>query len=82
MENINQSPVQTPVKEQEQKLNFFEALKKVVIGRKITKLEWNNKNIYSILADGKVRIKLADGEFHDWIISDDDLLGEDFIVLE
>lgn len=62
-------------------INFFEALKEISAGKKITKLEWGNIGIYGELADGLVKIKLADGLLHDWIISETDLTGTDYIVI-
>jgi hypothetical protein len=64
-----------------QTLTFFEALKQVADGKKITKLEWNDKDIYGELVDGKVTIHLKDGLSHPWTISDGDLNGSDWIVI-
>jgi hypothetical protein len=61
--------------------DFYEALKELNKGRKITRLEWKDNNIFGILKDGKVMIKTADGLIHPWTLSDGDLAGEDWILL-
>lgn len=59
---------------------FFDALREVSNGRSITKLEWKNNGIYGKLVDNKLYIHI-DNEFKQWIISDGDLLGTDWVVL-
>lgn len=66
----------------EQKMNFTQAIAKVIEGAAITKLEWNNKNIYGTLKDGFLMLYKEDGKSYQWILSDGDLLGEDYVVLE
>lgn len=74
------SPV--PLKDEVIKtLSFFDALKELAGGKRITKLEWADKNSYGILTDGRLRIMLKDG-LHDWIVSDGDLNGVDWIILD
>lgn len=74
----NKSPLP---KKKAKLLKFGEALQELVDGKKITKLEWNNNDTFGILYEGQLRIKLVDG-LHPWIISDGDLKGEDWVVLE
>ncbi len=51
-------------------------------GKKITKLEWNDKNIYGFLAtDENLKINLPT-KLCDWVISKADLIGTDWVVLE
>ena len=62
-------------------LDFYEALKQIAAGKKITKLEWGNNMVYGVLKNGVVSI--FDGkEWHTWAVNDGDLAGKDFIVLE
>ena len=61
-------------------MDFVAAIECIIDGYKITKLEWANKETYGLLKDGKLMLHLPDG-FHDWIISDGDLNGEDYIVV-
>jgi hypothetical protein len=82
-----QSPVISPegeikeVKEIKQ-MDFPNALREVIGGLQITKLEWNNKNIYGLLENGKLMLHKDDNKMYQWIISEGDLLGEDWVVVE
>lgn len=65
-------------------MSFFSALREVTKGRKITRDEWGNPEIYGILKDGLLQLyggQAGDGRFHTWTISDGDLLGEDWKTL-
>ena len=61
-------------------MDFPAAIECMADGYKITKIEWANKEIYGLLKDGKLMLHLPDG-YHDWIISDGDLEGTDWIVI-
>lgn len=71
----------TPKKVKKTELDFYEALKEIMTGKSITKLEWGNRNIYGILKDGHLMLHKADNRYYDWILTDGDLYGEDFILL-
>ena len=60
---------------------FFKALEEVVNGHKITKLEWDDPLYYGVLRDGQLCLHKPDGKFYQWIISEGDLIGEDFVIL-
>lgn len=78
-EIVTQSPV--PQKKQST-LSFPDALVDVIDGRKITKLEWNDTSIFGFLGtDGHLKLNLPD-KLSDWILSEADLKGVDWIVLE
>jgi hypothetical protein len=65
-------------------LSFFKALESVADGKRITKLEWGNKNTYGLLKEDILQLhKNGESEdtLHPWIINNGDLLGEDFVVL-
>lgn len=72
-----QSP--TPVRVTEH-LDFFDALRAVVDGEHITRVEWGNEDNYGFLDVNTLRIML-DGTKHSWIVSEGDLIGTDWIVL-
>lgn len=63
-------------------LTFADALASVLAGESITKLEWRDPDIYGRLLDGKLVLYMHDKQFHPWILSDGDLLGTDWIVIE
>ncbi len=63
------------------KLNFFDALKEVAEGKKITRIEWNNIKIYGFLNQDILSLHKKDGKNYQWIINEGDLLAEDWVVL-
>lgn len=71
-----------PVKAPKQTtVGFPEAMKMVSDGFAVTKLEWANKDIFVLLRNDKLQIKLADGLFHDLIVSRADMEGLDWVKL-
>ena len=59
---------------------FSEAMYQVIVGKKITRLEWNDKNEYGMLKEGWLQI-YTKGQFHIWKISDGDMLNSDWVVI-
>ena len=80
MENQTQSP--RPNKSKQGVMTFPEAMKWVVLGSKITKLEWYDQRFYWILKDGYLKLHKDDDKFYDWILSEGDLIGEDYVILQ
>ena len=60
--------------------NFKTALDKILEGKKITKLEWKNKD-YGFMKSEILHIN-RDGRDNQWILSEGDLTGEDFVVVD
>lgn len=79
---IKQSPAPTIGKPDEKRMNFGEAMEQVVQGKKIHKLEWEDRDYYGYLKEGRLTIRSTGNAEHDWIVSEGDLLGEDYIVIE
>lgn len=73
------SPV--PIVEQVS-LTFYDAIREVANGKRITKLEWGNNLYYGLLKDGVLVLHKPDGIDYPWTISDGDILGTDWVVLE
>ena len=78
-----QSPTQspTPTKVVTKPMDFYNALKEIMNGHKVTKLEWKNNEYYGILDDTRLKLHQPDGQLYDWILTDGDICGNDFIVL-
>lgn len=76
-------PSPTPNKKEKEPvlLTFPQALNAVIEEKMITRIDWDNKEIYGGLKDGFLKIKI-DGEWHEWMVSDGDLIAIDWIVLE
>lgn len=60
-------------------MNFFDAIKKVVEGKKITRISWGNHD-YCLMKDGFLSIYTR-GEFHTWSVSDGDMEGMDWCLV-
>lgn len=81
-------PAITPVRKKET-MSFFDALKETLDGKKIHKLEWEDKEYYGYLKNAKLFLhkpagdaeKSRAGTDHSWTISEGDLIGEDWVVL-
>lgn len=64
----------------EDRLTFPEAIAELMEGRLITREEWDNKNEYGLLKDGILMI-FTKGKHHKWIVSDGDLMADDWLIL-
>lgn len=83
--SIAHSP--TPNKRGEVFNNFYTALQALAEGRRITRIAWQDANVYGYLREKVVSImtfneKLDAYEEHTWAISYEDLFAEDWMVLD
>lgn len=79
MEEFQQSsPV--PQKTSIKPLTFPEAISEVIKGKKITRLDWDDKAEYGLIRDGWLMIHTR-GSYHQWTVSDGDLEAVDWIVV-
>lgn len=62
-------------------MTFPDAMQQIIDGNKITKLEWGDKEYYGILQDGFLFLHKPDGKFYKWLVSDGDMLGDDWITI-
>jgi len=77
------SPLPTTKKEEITEvshLDFPAAMKEIIDGKKITKLEWDNTNTYCVLHEGILKL-YKENKFYQWIINDGDLIGKDWVVI-
>lgn len=78
--NQDASPVIPPKKIERITLDFPEAMRQVIAGKRVTKEEWHDEKQYVELAQGFLIIHTD--EDHKWMINDGDLLGTDYYVLQ
>ena len=69
-----------PVESGEVLLDFPQAIREVIAGKKVTKLEWNNKNTYISIKEGFLMI-FIDGKISRLILQEADLVGKDWVVI-
>lgn len=62
-------------------MDFYEAIKEIMSGHKITRLEWGNSQYYCLFRQTKLQLRKDDGKYYDWIINEGDLLADDWIVV-
>jgi hypothetical protein len=71
------TPVLTP-KPVVKAMTFYDALKKLASGSKITRESWKN-NDYCLMKDGFLSI-FREGTFYTWSVNDGDVEGVDWIT--
>lgn len=57
-------------------------MRAIIQGERVTKLEWDDLRYYGELRDGFLMLHKPDGKFYQWIISDGDLKGTDYVIVE
>lgn len=72
------SPTPPRIKE----MDFPDALREVIAGKKITKLEWCNKIVYGEMKDERLTLWKDDGKAYHWILSLGDVSGKDWVIVE
>jgi len=65
----------------QQTLSFPDAVQAIIEGYRVTKLEWNNSNLFGCLLNDRLMIHLEDG-YHPWIVATGDLFAEDWVILD
>jgi len=80
----NQSPLPQEIQhdKKEELFDFSTAMKQVAEGKKISRKEWNNVNIYGRIKDEKLMLHKEDNIDYAWIVSTGDLTGRDWFVIQ
>ena len=61
---------------------FPEAMREVLEGKKVTRVEWDDTEAYVYLKDGFLMIKKTDDKKdYQWIVSESDMKAEDWIII-
>lgn len=82
MMNNNIDAARSPVPQKVEavrKMDFRDALAEVIGGHKVTKLEWNDSDVYLFMKDSTLMIH-RNGNDHNLIVSEADIIGDDYIV--
>jgi len=66
---------------QNKEMSFAEAIEKIILVKKVTRVEWGDKGSYVVLSEGMLKIRKPDG-LHPLLISEGDLKGDDWVVVE
>lgn len=62
-------------------MSFIDALKIILLGKKVHKIEWDDREFYLQINEGRLRLHKPDGKWYDFITSETDMLGEDYIQI-
>lgn len=83
MNEVSEISSPTPGKKRkEEPMSFPEAIIKVNMGEKVTKLEWDDPETYVYLSNGWLCIRhKGDPKDHSMILKEADLRGMDWIVI-
>lgn len=61
--------------------SFLEALEAVIDGRRATKIEWNNPDVYMHVKGEFLMIHTPTGDDHAFMLRTPDLTGRDWVIL-
>lgn len=63
-------------------MTLCKVLKHTIDGKKITRLDWDNKEEYCYIREGFLCIHHdTDEAMHQWVISETDLMATDWVVV-
>lgn len=71
----------SPVGQALRTMDLPEALRAVLMGQKITKLEWQDERFYVFFRNDRLTLAKPGNTFHDWIISSADFEGDDWVII-
>lgn len=80
MKNKSQSPLPPQIKK-EKGTTFPLAIGLIIIGKKVRRLEWSDPEEYCLLKDSFLMIHRGD-KFHQWIVSEGDMMAIDWVVIK
>ena len=61
-------------------MSFSDAVREIIKGNKVRRLEWSDQSDYCLLKDGWLSIYI-NGKFHVWKISDGDMIEtQDWVI--
>ena len=60
---------------------FSEALTNVMLGNKVTRIDWGAEQWYVFMESGLLKIHRPDQTVHNWIIGENDMIGDDYIIV-
>lgn len=62
-------------------MSFFDAMRQIVKGKKVRRLSWETQSDHGLLKEGWLSIHTK-GRFYTWNVSDGDMEGNDWVVME
>lgn len=62
-------------------MSFPQAMGLLIGGKKIRRMEWENKDEYCLLKDEYLKIHIR-GKFDAWLVRESDLLATDWVIIK
>ena len=62
-------------------MDFPSAMREVLKGKQVKRLSWESASDHGVLKDGWLNIHTK-GKYHQWLVSDGDLEGNDWVVIK
>ena len=62
-------------------MNFSQAIQNIILGGRVSKLEWDNPNVFIFLYNGFLSIKKKDGSISRLLVSEGDMIGNDWVIV-
>lgn len=81
MKELTQSPTLKKVDTIDMTMDFPTAIKMVTQGKKIHKLEWEDREYYGFLNSDILSLHKPDGKNYQWVLNDGDLNGNDWVMV-
>lgn len=75
-------PTPSQRKKAPEEIDFYEAIKQILDGQKVTRLEWNNPTICFLLHNSTLSHVLESGKIDTLIVRDADMIGTDYVVVK
>lgn len=77
------SPVPSKVVSGPKTLSFLDAIREIMNGRKVSRLEWKTNDVYCGLVDNFLMVFRGDTDkmWHAWSVNDGDLFSTDWFVM-
>ena len=78
---VTQSPTVAQPTKLVVQMDFYDALREVMDGKWVTKLEWKNEKFYGVLDGSFLKLHKPDGKLYSWILNDGDINGTDYVLV-
>lgn len=69
------------IKTNSKNLSCLEAIRAIINGFKVRRIEWGDDNEFCVLKDNFMMIH-RNNKFHTWIVSEGDLMAIDWIIIK
>lgn len=79
-ETIAQSPTPRRKPLPDDTMSFPAAMQAVLEGKRITKLEWGDRETFGVLRNEVLMLHRSDTGWHKWIVSEGDMVSDDWVA--